>query len=107
MRQIEWNVVNRLGDRYDILAERMCYSCFIHHIRVLAGEVNHDDLRSEDQIKDVLNNRALFPNVVGSQATKPRCPASSPNCFINGGKFGFLWHHYRLRDPVQATRLAR
>ena len=88
MRQIERNVVKRLGDRYDIFAECMCYSCFIHHVRVLAGEVNHDDLGSEDQIKDVLNDRAFFPNVVGSQATKPRCLTSSPNRLVNGSKFG-------------------
>ena len=48
-----------LRDGNDVFAERMCNPGFVHHVRVLVGEVRHDDFSSVDQIKNILKYRTV------------------------------------------------
>jgi hypothetical protein len=36
----------------------------VHNIRILSGEIDHHDLGAEDQVKNVLYDRAFLPNII-------------------------------------------
>ncbi len=44
-----------------MLAKSMGYTCFVHHVWVLPGEIDNHNVSAEDQIEYILNNRAFFP----------------------------------------------
>ena len=47
-----------------MFAERVCDTGLVHDIRVLTRKVDHNDLRAENQVKNILYNRAFLPNVI-------------------------------------------
>ena len=66
MVEVEWYVSNGLGDGNDVLSECVRDACLVHDVRVLSREIDDDDLGAEDQIEDVLDDDALFPDVVNT-----------------------------------------
>ena len=84
MSEIEWNIIKGLRDGYNVLAQGMRDASLIHDVRVLASEIDNHHLSSKNQIEDVLDDRALLPDVVGSEAPKACRLARPGNRSVTG-----------------------
>ncbi len=72
----------------------------IHHVRVPAREVHNHDPGSQEQIENVLNNRALLPNVVSAEAPKVRSLASRLDGVMCAPKLRPERHHHGDQIPL-------
>lgn len=66
MAQIKGNIVFGLGDRDDMLTQRMSDTSFVKDIGIAACEVADDNVGAEDQLEDVLDEYRVRPDVIGS-----------------------------------------
>ena len=92
---IEGDVVDGLGDRDDVPAEGVGDPGLVHHVRVLAGKVDHDDSRLKNEVEDVLDDRAVFPDAVRAQAAVARLLAGPLNGLVDGVESRAEGHHRR------------
>jgi len=91
--EVKRNVRKRLGNWNNVFAKGVRYACFIHYVRVFAGEVNDYDVRSENQTKDVLDDYAVLPYVVNAKATEVCRFTSIADRCVDRRKFGAERHH--------------
>ena len=68
-----------------MFAERMRNPGFVHHVRVLVGEVRHDDFSGVDQIKNILKYRTVVPDVILQAGLLKLVPAKRVRC-LHGNK---------------------
>src|SRR5437879_5112930 len=76
-----------------MLAKGMGDSSFVHDVRVLAREIDHDDFSDENQVHNVLDDRTIRPNVVGSLASKFGIRTRTLDCIVDAGKRCSEGHH--------------
>jgi hypothetical protein len=99
MPQIEWSVLGRLRDEHDLPPECVGDTSFVEDVGVAASEVADYDLGSRNERDDIVDEHAVFPDVVG--------PLTHPSPIVccrlqgrpNGGELSTERHHDG--DPVE------
>src|SRR5690349_3085091 len=108
MFDIERNISDIPRDRYNVPPQSMSDARFVQHVAVLVAEIHDDHVRPVYQVKDVLDDRAFFPDIVGALALKARISAGVADCLVDAIELRSHRHHYgrgvarhRAHRPVE------
>src|ERR1041385_945718 len=95
MFEIKGYVVDRLSNWHYVLAERVRDASLIHDVCILAGKVHNNNVCPKDETEDILDDHAIFPDIVSAKAVKAYLRASAINRFVDSIEFGSQRHHDR------------
>ena len=91
--KVEWYILFALRDENHLASERVGDARFVEHIRISSRAVADDNAGTVDQGNHVLNDRGVFPNIVGAAAPKRRVIGSLSYAFINRIECSVEGHH--------------
>src|SRR6185437_7165150 len=88
-----------------MLSECVSDTSLVHDIRILVSEIDDNDVRPEDQVKNVLNDRTFFPNVITSKTPIAYNCAGALDASVNDIECRIEWHHYRNQIRLDCSVL--
>jgi hypothetical protein len=78
MVHVERHIRHRLRNRHNVLSERVGDTGLIHDVGILTREVDNNDLRAKNEIENILNDGAFFPDAVRAETAKA-CGLAGPS----------------------------
>lgn len=80
-----------------MLSQCMSNSCLIHNIWILSTKVYDNDVGPEDEIKNILDDCALFPDVIDTKATAAHLVAGGDDGAMYWRELSAKRHHHRYQ----------